>query len=335
MRTHRQAGPTGRRARRLTTEEQGALVASLVRPPPMLDPASVLRLQRTAGNRAVHALVGPVQQGGVWPGGCAPTVVVARQPTPGAGSARGGGAGPPSAGGGTSAPAACDPRALSRADYLREPGTSVEDFGLTIMDTTQVRLAWSADPVGRGSRVKAVLHSAPALPAIPSVFTTAGRFAGSDGPTGTKIVARPTKGPCVGASSVPTSWMVTTDGARQLRLAEQEHCADFRYAFATTMAVYSKAVSRAARAGTWASEAALRRALARDAGGVDPDDWADRWANMVQRTRRRDSRKHHDPVITDTHMPVSGSQCYVLLFVTERSLPEVGLHSSAKIMGTP
>lgn len=143
-----------------------------------------------------------------------------------------------------------------------------------------------------------------------------------------------THGPCAGARDVPRTWVVTTDGAARIRAAEQEHCDDFQYAFDQTLAMYARAVQRAARRRSWPSERSLLRGLKRYAQGEDPDSWPSQWERMVNRTRRRDTRLHHKPNISsrDAWTPSRGSRCYVVIRIGSRALPEVGQHPSAELM---
>jgi len=227
--------------------------------------------------------------------------------------ASGGGA---AGGGGT-----CTPRGLSRADFLAEPGTSQTDFGLTALDTSNVTFPQVQVSRVRGGSFK-VQPTTAALPAIPSVFTQAGMFVeGEVQAPGSECEGR----------RFPNNWIITRDGAQKIQEGEQEHCADFQYAFDTSLAVYRDAVNAEAQSSRrFVNQRAAERRLQR-VTGVPPADWASVFRCLALKSLIRDTMNWHLPR-TRSDFPTFQNGCKVRTWVHGRSLPQVGQHASSTII---
>lgn len=226
------------------------------------------------------------------------------------------------------APAAatnCNPKGLKRADYLKEPGTSVNDFGLTTLSVNAATFPAVVTKKDRGG-LKMEPTTA-ALPTIPSVFTGVDSFVegeaifiDQDGTTG-----------CPSGRKLPIRWLIVGSGADKIRDGEQEHCADFQLAFDLSLKRYADAVNGFAASGRrFASQAAAEKTVTRKVG-APPDTWFDVFLCLTRKTLLRDRRDLHKPH-PRTHAPRPGGTCEVRAIVDGSSLPQVGTVPSADII---
>ena len=118
-------------------------------------------------------------------------------------------------------PAACDPQPLSRAAFLASPGARASDFGLTRL-AGQVGVPVVRFDAGRLQPTAALL--AP----ITSVYTQGTFVEGTS-----QVVSQGGRGCPSGA--YPVQWTIRGSGESKIREGEQEHCADFRLAFALSL----------------------------------------------------------------------------------------------------
>jgi hypothetical protein len=219
--------------------------------------------------------------------------------------------------------APCDPSPLARADYLAHAGTSTNDFGLTVLSGTV-----TVPAVGtRRARGGVVLEStAAALPALDSVYTTAGTFTegqghfinsgGADCPSG----------------RYDLRWTITPEGAARIRDGELEHCADLRHAFDTSLQRYAGVVnSLAASARVFPSRRAAIRFVTRQTGAA-PDDWSAVFQCLAHKTEDRDFMRWHTP--RERTMPPSyRTGCaYARVIVHGSSFPHVGQHPTPDLI---
>ncbi|HJV68749.1 eCIS core domain-containing protein [Ideonella sp.] len=226
---------------------------------------------------------------------------------------------------GTAPAPTCDPKGLKRVDYLKQPGTSTGDFGLTTLTASAATVPAVATKAVRGG--VQIQPTTAALPPIPSVFTTAdtfvegvAHFVNSDG-----------RHPCP-SGKLPIRWTITAKGADKIREGEQDHCLDFQLAFDLSLKRYASAVNALAGKRRFANQAAAENAL-KKAVGVHPDDWFDKFVCLTRKTLVRDRQKWHEPKPV-TREPRSDDCGFVRAFITETSLPEVGQakHPSADII---
>src|SRR5262249_44588514 len=107
----------------------------------------------------------------------------------------------------------CDPQGLARADYLKEPGTSTGDFGLTQLNGTVSVPVVSTSRTPKGL----VLDSTDAkLPPLTSVYTTAGKFIEGEG------VFVGESAECPSGKKYPLQWWILPAGAQKIREGEVE-----------------------------------------------------------------------------------------------------------------
>lgn len=226
-----------------------------------------------------------------------------------------GDAGATAAGTATTAPT-CDPQGFKRADYLKQPGTSTNDFGLTQLTASSATVpAVVTKPAKGGVTLE---PTTAALPTIPSVYTAAdtfiegeAHFLGSGGrydcPSGKK----------------PIQWTITPKGADKIREGELDHCADFQLAFDLSLQRYADAVNALAGKRVFANQAAAVKAL-KKVVGVHPDDWFSTFTCLAGKTLIRDKRNWHKPIPKQPPDRDSAHCDVVRLRITESSLPEVG-----------
>lgn len=221
----------------------------------------------------------------------------------------------------TKSVAPCDPKGLSRADYLKEPGTSTDDFGLTTLSGTvsvpvvhvsRTRRGFVLDPTGAE------------LPPLTSVFTAAGNFIEDT------IISIGDNTECPSGRKYPLQWRILPGGAQKIREGELEHCADFQHAFDISLRRYAEVVNElAAKKVVFASQRAAEHHATRLVG-PRPDTWSDVFACLAKKTKIRDNAKWHTPHPL-TRPPRLEDDCkFARAYVT--GLPEVGKHPSAEII---
>jgi hypothetical protein len=245
-----------------------------------------------------------------------------RQPAAPRGSTEGGA----TTGGTAATTSGCDPKGFKRADFLKQPGTSTSEFGLTRLDASAATVPEVATrPVKGGVQIK---PTSAALPTIPSVFTAADVFFEGEahfiGGQGRSLCASGKK---------PIRWTITAKGADKIREGELDHCADFQLAFDLSLKRYADAVNALAGKRTFANKAAAERAVTK-AVGVAPGDWFGKFACLARKSLIRDRMKWHEPRPATREPRIEDDCRFVFAFVTESSLPEVGQakHPSSEII---
>lgn len=224
-------------------------------------------------------------------------------------------------------PPPCTPTALPRAQYLAQPGTSTDDFGLT-------RLAGTVSvPVVQTRRVRGgfrLEETAAALPPITSVYTDAGIFT-----EGTAVFLDSGGAECP-SGRYPMRWIIAADGARKIRDGELEHCADFQYAFAISLQRYADTVNQLAQRGRlFPSQRAAEAYVTRQVGAA-PADWSAIFECLARKTTLRDGsrgmRGWHTPRPITRPPRLSTNCAFTNILVTGSSLPEVGQHLPSEII---
>ena len=226
---------------------------------------------------------------------------------------------------GSAKPAApCDPKGLARADYLKEPGTSTNDFGLTSLSgTAQI-------PVVKTSKTSKglVLELTDAkLPPLTSVYTAAGKFIEG------QVISIGEETECPSGKKYPIQWWILPKGADKIREGELEHCADFQHAFDVSIRRYADVVNDlATKKKVFASQKAAEKYVT-GLVGPKPDTWADVFRCLANKTLLRD-----DPMKWHTPRPVMrpprlDDDCkFARAIVGESSLSEVGKHSTPDLI---
>lgn len=269
------------------------------------------------GNITIAGQVGLIQRQATEEGeGTAPPPAPAETPTeatPEGGSGSSGATGSSSQG-------SCTPRALARADFLRQPGVTQNDFGLTTLEVSQVTFPQVTLARSRGALRLQATNAA--LPTIPSVYTGQGIFTeGERIFTGSQVCD---------AGRYPVRWIITPQGAQKIAAGEQEHCSDYQFAFDISLARYAQAVNQLATAATpFASQATAERRLARETG-THPRDWQATFVCLACKTKLRDHNGSHTPR-PRFDAPVYPCQ-YTRAWVSDTSLPRIGQTASNQIV---
>jgi hypothetical protein len=219
----------------------------------------------------------------------------------------------------------CSPVGKARADFLKEPNVTTNDFGLTRLDVNAVTFpAFSAKRKQGGFAIE---PTTAALPVIQSVFTDAGVFTEGDA----HFISQ-NGGDCPSAK-LPIRWIIAPGGATSIKQGEQEHCEDFQLAFDLSLKRYAAAVN--ALAGRrFPSETAAERAVTRITG-VAPKDWVSVFLCLARKTKLRDGTGPggwHTPRPM-MRPPQLATNCdHVTALVQASSLPQVGQHPSPEII---
>ena len=303
--------------------EADALAAAALHGPALDAPTRTggIRVQRQdggAGDAGVRATDAEAQQG-----------ADAGPATSDAGTGADAGAGAADAGSGAAptegepAAAPCDPQPLSRAQYLAHSGTSTDDFGLTVLSGT-VSVPAVATRRARGGVVLEATDAV--MPAIDSVFTTAGTFT-----EGTSQFIASDGAEC-SSGRYDMRWTITRDGAAQIRAGELEHCADLQYAFAISLRRYADIVNRLAASGrVFPNRRAAIRAVTRLTGAA-PDDWAAVFQCLAHKTEDRDFMQWHTPRPRTVAPRLATNCAFSEAYVHGRSFPQIGQHASADVV---
>jgi Domain of unknown function (DUF4157) len=218
-------------------------------------------------------------------------------------------------------PPPCTPQGFARADYLKQPGTSVDDFGLTTLDGTVTVPAVHVSKTAKGW----VLDPTDAqLPPLASVYTAAGNFIEGE------IISLGDGGDCPSGRKYPKQWRILPSGANKIREGEAEHCADFQYAFAVSLKRYADVVNDlSAKKHVFGSQKAAEKYVANIVGPA-PDTWADVFSCLAKKTKDRDTSQWHTPRPL-VKPPSLDDECkFSRLYIS--GLPEVGKHPSADVI---
>ena len=132
------------------------------------------------------------------------------------------------------------------------------------------------------------------------------------------------------------SFEVTPDGEKRLREAEMEHCKDFKYAYDVSLGCYESVINEFAKKKTQfpstedAEDAVVNRV------GQKPDMWMHHYADLLEKTKIRDTSKWHEPPAREgwTSLKVTGKYCSAegTTPVDAKSFPQVGRHAARDII---
>jgi Domain of unknown function (DUF4157) len=221
----------------------------------------------------------------------------------------------------------CDPKGLARKDYLAEPNTSTDDFGLTRFAGT-VRMALTTRKVKGGVMLEPLKV---ALPAITSVYTKADTFI-----EGTGVFVSQDRAECEGGK-VPLQWRIFPPGAAKIREGEMEHCEDLQYAYDVTLGWYGQVVDDLiAKRRTFRSDAAAFKQLEK-LTGTHPTGWPSVFECLAKKTEKRDGRKFtnawHTPRVKALPPRLEDSCKFSRVFVTgAANFPELGKHPTPDVI---
>src|SRR5215510_5785722 len=226
----------------------------------------------------------------------------------------------PSGGGAPAAP--CDPKGLSRADYLKEPGTSTDDFGLTTLaGTAQIPVVKTS----KTAKGRVLDFTDAKMPPLTSVYTKAGQFE-----EGIAISDDTTQGCDPGKYKV--QWWILPDGERKIREGELEHCADFQYAFDISIRRYADVVNDLATTKKAFSSQKAAEKYVTGLVGPKPDTWSDVFKCLIEKTKDRDWMQWHTPHPTN-RPPRSSDNCrFTRSLVGQSSLQQIGQHPSTEVI---
>ncbi|MBE9514412.1 MAG: DUF4157 domain-containing protein [Chloroflexi bacterium] len=222
----------------------------------------------------------------------------------------------------TSIQRACTPTGMSRTDFLQQPGTNTQMFGLTRLHVSQV-----TPPVIRLERNHVVPTSAALPSTIPSFYAHGGQFdeghrhySGGRGLIG---------------GSYPVRIWITQEGASRIAAGEQEHCNDFQEAFNISLGCYTARINHYASTGTsFHTVQAVVNRINRDLRVPQGTDWGNVFTCLAQKTELRDppNNRWHTPVRTMEPGFPNFRRRYFLQRITRHSLPAVGRFSSSYLI---
>ena len=225
----------------------------------------------------------------------------------------------------------CDPQGLSRADYLKQSGTSTDDFGLTRLSGTVGVPAVSASPAGKGKTGVTLDPTDAIFPPLTSVFTKANTFIEGEG------IFIGEQAECPSGKKYPLKWTIDGTGAQKLREAELEHCADYKYAFEISLRRYADAVNDLSKKKmTFASQKAAANYVTKFVGPA-PDTWYDKFKCLLDKSQKaRDGTKatpgSHTPRPFKIPPRLQNNCEFARAIVSASSLPQVGKVRSPDII---
>lgn len=216
----------------------------------------------------------------------------------------------------------CVPTGFSRADFLKNGGTTAE-FGLTTLTVSDATFpALDLARKGKGVQVQATTA---ALPKIFSIFTRADVF--DEG----EATVLGDEGDCP-PGKYPLRWIISAGGARKIQEGEQEHCNDFNLAFDLSLAKYRDAINQlAAKKTIFANESAVKKQLKKIVG-FEFDDLFTVFACLAKKSLVRDHNDWHKPVPATRPPSLQNNCTFARAIVSETSLRQIGVHDSAGII---
>ncbi|TMQ18267.1 MAG: DUF4157 domain-containing protein [Deltaproteobacteria bacterium] len=179
--------------------------------------------------------------------------------------------------------------ALSRGARRAAAAQAKGGFGITTSTVTDAKPPpIEAEPIQDGGKTKFRLKPTRAeMAPIQSAVTSPGEFVEG-------IFHWVTQGGTVCRSGdYPIRWVLTADGAVKVKQGEQEHCNDFRAAFANTLALYASSINNVASANRIYSteKQAIGDALSY-LQMSQPDEMMANYIAAASRTARRDNTAH-------------------------------------------
>ncbi|MEO5561688.1 MAG: DUF4157 domain-containing protein [Dokdonella sp.] len=221
----------------------------------------------------------------------------------------------------------CAPKGMARKDYLAQPHTSTDDFGLTRF-AGQVRMALKTRKVKGGVALEPLQV---ALPPITSVFTTTDTFI-----EGTGIFLSQDHADCPDAKP-PLQWRIFPGGAAKIREGETEHCDDLQYAYDVTFGWYGEVVDGLiAKGTTFPNEPAAFKHL-KKLTGEDPTSWPAVFACLIHKTELRDGKKFsngwHTPRVKAQPPRLDDNCKFSRVTITGApNFPELGKHPTPSVI---
>ena len=224
----------------------------------------------------------------------------------------------------------CDPKGLARKDYLAEPNTSTDDFGLTRF-AGPVSMALPTQKVKGGVMLEPLQV---ALPAITSVYTKADTFI-----EGTGVILSQEGAECP-SGKPPLQWHILPGGAAKIREGEIEHCEDLQYAYDVTFGWYAQVVDGLiAKKRTFPSEAAAFKHLEK-LTSTPHTNWPSVFECLIKKTKMRDGNgRRQSP--NAWHTPrvkalpprlVDGCKFSRVLVTGAANFPELGKHPTPDVI---
>ncbi len=218
----------------------------------------------------------------------------------------------------------CEPKALSRKDYLASSGTTQGDFGLTRLSGNAIFPVLHVTPVKGGVKVD---PTDAGLPPITSVYTGAGIFTEDKG----LYIAQQGDAGCK-TGKYDIRWIIGQEGADTISKGEKEHCEDFFYAFNTSIRLYADVVNQLSASNrVFQSQRQVENIVTRRVG-VAPGKWQSVFKCLAAKTKQRDDLKWHTPRPLKRE-PNFGTNCaYIQYIVAKSSFSEIGKHPSSEII---
>ncbi|MGH9495665.1 MAG: DUF4157 domain-containing protein [Candidatus Sulfotelmatobacter sp.] len=128
------------------------------------------------------------------------------------------------------------------------------------------------------------------------------------------------------------SFVVTPDGEKRLREAEMEHCKDFKYAYDVSLGCYESVINEFAKKKTQFPSAEEADDAVVNRVGQKPDMWMPHYADLLEKTKIRDTSKWHEPPAREgwTSLKVIGKHCSTeeTTPIDAKSFPQVGRHAA-------
>jgi hypothetical protein len=224
----------------------------------------------------------------------------------------------------------CTPAALSNADFLAKGGPS-EALGFT-------------NPLPQKSRAPEILPEevgkdhAVILKPTNAIQISCESFITKAGKPFTRPTVLDKKHPnfdlCEG--KFDRTFEVTPDGEKRIREAEMEHCKDYKYAYDVSLGCYESVINEFAKKKTRFPSAEDAKDAVVNRVGQTPDMWMPHYADLLDKTKIRDTSKWHEPPAREgwTSIKVIGKHCSAegTTPIDAKSFPQVGRHAARDII---
>jgi hypothetical protein len=233
------------------------------------------------------------------------------------------------AGGAQAAAPPCIPQGLSRADYLKQSGTSTDDFGLTTLKGDVGVPTVHTSRTTKGRKAVTLDLTDARFPPLTSVYTKEGIFTEGEG----HVLD---SGECP-SGKYPLKWWIYPGGARKIREAELEHCQDFKYAFDISLRRYADVVNNLSKKNiVFASQEEAENYVTKIVGPA-PGEWEGVFECLLKKSKQaRDGTKAnpgpHVPRPQDWPPRLRDDCKFAYKIITEQSLKQVGKVPSQDII---
>ena len=128
-------------------------------------------------------------------------------------------------------------------------------------------------------------------------------------------------------------YLITSGGASKISEGEKEHCSDFSLAFDMSLAKYTTAVNKLAKAKVKFKNLEAANAKLEKVTGFHPDRWVDVFVCLANKSRSRDSSDHKPPLAMEAKPYPTDKHCkFPVVWIFGTTYPGIGTRQSKDII---